>query len=500
MKASGDRNKTPATRKNRINRIKRKRQLAFVLAGLLYVLVAYSQNLQWNREYLTISDIHSNGYRLNNASDNTIKIKLFHYYRLDREYIIAPHSGINIVYPSVREFSRAEFTGFSLQIFYDLECYSKDLEQLNAIAGQRISSAQAKNDFKSFLRIAGGIAQTFGKGNWQVAGNVVTAIVDMWDIYDDAQENGLSEAIIQRIQNGLISGAIDAAVKNRYANTAVKSLQVLYDYKQKNRVNLTDLENLAVSLAVCVSNNSLFNYTIDYDALIRPVVDYDGDGITNRNDDCPRSYGLAKYRGCPKEEYRAKRRKEMKNAIRNVWIDFGYSYSNPGTAVFDNYDHIETELYRHAIYSNLTVPFLRHKYMDGRYGAFGLDVSYTCGVTESSELEFTATDRRTDLETGFYTDRIKIKEQSVSAGLSYNFVFRRTVLQPKFGIIAWSDKTPAIYKQKRYYADLTLRFANALFLGAKYQQNPDFTFAFQDQLLSFPAKSWYYYGGFSIRF
>jgi hypothetical protein len=163
-----------------------KRKLAFVLAGLLYVLSAYSQNLQWNREYLTISDIHSNGYRLNNASDNTVKIKLYHYNRLDREYIVAPRSGVHIVYPSIREFSRAEFTGFSLQIFYDLECYSRDLERINAIAGQRISSAQAKNDFKSFLRIVGGIAQTFGKGNWQAAGTVATAIIDMWDIYDDA--------------------------------------------------------------------------------------------------------------------------------------------------------------------------------------------------------------------------------------------------------------------------------------------------------------------------
>jgi hypothetical protein len=404
------------------------------------------------------------------------------------------------VYPSIREFSRAEFTGFSLQIFYDLECYSRDLERINAIAGQRISGARAQEDFKSFLRIAGGIAQTFGKGSWQVAGTVVTAIVDIWDIYDDAQEYGLSEAIIQRIRSGLMSSAIDAVVKNRYANTVVRSLQVLYDYKQKNRVRLTDLENLAVSLAVCVSNNSLFNYTIDYDALIKPVVDYDGDGVTNYYDDCPRSYGPAKYRGCPKAEYRAKRRREIKNAVPNAWIDFGYSYSEPGTVVVGNDANFETGLYQHAFYSNLTVPFLKHKYMDGRYGAFGLDVSYNYGVTKTGKLEFTAMDRHTDLTADSYTDRIKIKEQSVSAGLSYNFIFRHTVLRPKFGVIVWSDRETDIYKQKRYYADLTLRFANTLFLGVKYRHNPDFTFEFQDKALSFPAKSWYYYGGFSISF
>ncbi|MDR1170545.1 MAG: hypothetical protein LBK97_06905 [Prevotellaceae bacterium] len=481
-----------------------KKKIGFVLTGLICTVNAYSQNLHWNSDYLTISNIHSNGYTLKNSSDNTVKIKLYHYRTPSSEYIIYSQSSVNIKYPNIREFSRGVFDGFSVRVVYDLECYSRDLDRINAIAKQRIANAQSDSFFRSLLQIAGTAIQTFGGGGWKIVGRIAVGIAGALEIYDDVQKYGLSEALIMRIKNGVINSAIDAAVKNKYANTIVKSLYVLYDYKQSRNVDLKDLEELSISLAVCVSNEALFTYRINYDRDIKPVVDYDGDEITNLNDLCPNSFGIAKYGGCSRAEYRALRRKELRKVIKPVWLDIGYHYSMMGNAVSGN--NFETKLSHHDLYAGLTFPILRHKYSNKVYGAFGLDVSYKYGAAVNSSFpdmfEMTAQDSE--------TDRIMIKEQSAAAGISYNLVFRssggrNTILQSRLGAIAWSNIVKDIYmdvynKEPKYYADLNVRFFRVLFAGVRYQHNPNYTFVFHDNMLSYPKESMCYYAGLTFRF
>ena len=460
-----------------------------LIVAMFFNLSLYSQKMYWDKKSLTISKILYNGYTLNNESDNTIKIKIYNGFVQDKEFIIPPQGNCAITYSNYLD--RYTFSNYSVHVFYDLECYNYDLEKINKIARQRISNAELKIFFKSLLRIVG-LAEHSKNENMHEIGKISNNIAEVLDIYDEYNKNGFSKNTAFKIIN-----ILGIEKKSKWEKIA-DNLMSLYEYNVgSTNVNLKDLEMLAIELAAYVSDNSIFNYSIDYETQIRPVIDYDGDDVPNIYDECPNQYGLSKYNGCTKEYYKEKRKKQINTAVKHVWLDLGYTGKKIGELQLKE---ITSDVHSHAFYANIMVPFIKHKYSNKVFGAFGIDVDFKAGSAQSKTIKFTTSDTKTGDVLNSYEEKLKIKEQSVSTGLSYNLFFSHAMLQSKIGIVPYSNQITDAYKENLYYAALTVRFYNTLFFGARYQKLPDLTYPFHDYTFTYPNEQIYYYIGLTVAF
>ena len=465
----------------------------------------YSQELYWNKDNLKISNIHYNGYTLTNSSDNTIKVKIYRNNFLEAEKILLPKVETQIDHEW--EFNRFEFVNYYIRIYYDLECYNSDLLYINSIANQRISNAKMKENITTIFRLGAIVAENFGNESWQKAGKITNYILDFSDALDNYNQNGLSSEFRMYLEEKLVKSKIANDIKNRYINSIVRSVDVLYDYSVKNiNVDLKDLENRVVMLSGCISDDYIISYNVDYDYSIRPFIDYDDDGVLNKYDECPNDFGDPKYNGCTQEYYKIKKRKQIYNAVPIYWLDIGYGWSEI-RKIKDDSD-FETDLKYSAFYSNLTFPFFKHKYSNHIFGTFGININYNYGTYKTDKIKITTTDNSGNVVKES-VDSVKIKEHSFAVGVSYNLIFKtgqtsHILLQPTCEIKAYSNQQKNIFEQQKLYAGLKIyyqiRFVGGIFVGVKYQSNSISEIDFHSNKLFSPQKSYYYYVGFSCVF
>lgn len=341
---------------------------------------SYSQELQWNRSYLTLDNVRSNSYTLYNSSDNTIKVKLFNQGRFDNQFLIPAKGSLEIYYPSIKEFNKFSFDEFELKVYYDIECYSYDLKRINAEAERRIRNEQVRKNFKSFLRIGAiGLAQLSEEGSdWQKAGELGNMALDIYDTYNSVKNDGLTYGTLNYMKGEFKNKLIDETVKNKYLNTTIKSLDALYEnVTSEIEVDLSDLERGAIDCSFFISDDPYSVYSIDYERSIRPIVDLDNDGITNKYDECPRLKGDIMYNGCTKVIYvqrkkaAKKRRKTIRVArqkaiIKKYTLELGYhrtEFNNTHFSILNESGQLKHDL---GIYYKIEFPVYPF-YLYGQY-------------------------------------------------------------------------------------------------------------------------------------
>lgn len=510
------------------------KQLLFAIL-LFFSVSGISQTLQWNSNYLTIGDVSKNAFTIFNSSDNSIKLKMRYSANYRSEVIIEPKSSKTFnFYPYINEFSGESVSQISSSAYYDLDCYQRDMVLINRLAEERIRKANAVNNFKALLRIIGTTAQASDDPKWKNTGSGINAGVDFFETFESIQKNGLTQTIIDKIEDKLkgdpVDMAIDATLKNIYLNTIAKNLKILYDYSKNNvSVDLSDLQTYAYILSFFVSNNSLSNYNIDYYRTIRDVVDPDHDDITNIYDDCPNSFGYAKYKGCTKEYLKQKkksiRQSKKRKDFYSFYFDVMYSYSPLGLLEKDTSSY-SRHLINKAFYTNISIPVLQHNIGKSK-GCIMLDVNGRLGNTINKDV--TINDNNTgEKKLNLFDD------WTAYAGLSYAFMFNRHsktsfIINPKAGRIIYSKietkglnygnepvKKDAfiLSKNSSMYADLMFRIVfrdnnhYGINFGAKYYKNPainkntayNYSWLHNGKDFSYPKNSLMFYGGLSLVF
>jgi hypothetical protein len=453
---------------------------------------------------IVLTNINNFGYTIPTSFDKTVRLEISDPYYGTRKFLISPQQSQPLSYN--RLLSQEIINNTVINIYYDLACYNNDLQRLSDIAAQRLKDEQARQVFNTFLRLAGAWLKTFDNENVQNLGKFANGIADVSDLAKEYSKGGFTPEFCNKIINSIPNYMTD---KNTYVSAIANNLQTLHDYKNSSvDIKTKDLEDIAFYLSSSISNKPIVeNFRMNYSNMIAPVIDYDDDGVLNSYDDCPRTWGLAKYNGCPKEVYKAKMRKERNYFIKSFWIDFGYSYLDLGEIDFTTSD-FQTKLSKNSFYLNTTIPIFKHKLSNKFFGAFGLDANYLVGNITTPKITFTRTNSETGKVIDEFTDRLKIKEHAILAGLSYNLIYRTkdggsTIFQPEFGTLVYSSLIDNVYNQKKFYAGLTFRLdylIGGYFLGVKYQQNPYYFFDFHNNYIAFPENNLNYHLGLYYRF
>jgi len=452
---------------------------------------------------LSFSKINELSYTIDNTFKKTVKIKIFDSLSKDRTFVVLPDKSITIFYQN-HLLSRNLINSTIISVYYDLECYNKDLQIINDLAAQRLKDEQSRQELNMYLRMAGDWLKTLDSKIMKGVGKTFVGIADFSDILHAYENGGFSPELIKTIIEGLYNVYKD---ENKAVEAIDNNLKALYKYRNSAlEINTKDLEDAVFYLYQSIGETLVDNYKMNYSETIAPVIDFDDDEILNLYDMCPRIAGYEKYHGCTKKDYKEIMRKDRNKIIKFFWMDLGFSYSSYGKVTLYPSD-FKTKLEKSTFYLNTTVPILKHKYSNKYYGAFGIEANYLVGNLVTPKVKITTTDTKTGKVKDEVTDRLKVIDHSIYAGLSYNFVIRSnnggTMIQPEFGTLLYSSQIDNAYKLNKYYAGLTLRFDvsnGGWFFGAKYQQNPNYSMDFYSYSFILPNHNWNYYLGLYFRF
>jgi len=455
------------------------------------------------QESLYFSNINDNSYTIDNTFNKTVKFKISDPICGERIFFVLPKKSLTISYKSL-PLSRYIINSTFISVYYDLECYNNDLKILNDVASQRLRDEQIRQFVNTLLRIAGDRLKTSDNEKMRNIGKGLKGLADYSDIKKEYDKGGLSPEFQKKLIKSLSNIFSD---QNSKIEAISNYLQTLHDYANSSlEIKTKDLEDAAFFLCHSIGETEVNNFNMNYSAIIAPVIDYDVDDILNSNDDCPRIMGLAKYNGCTKEIYKAKKRKERNSIVKSFWIDFGYSYSNYGKINFHPGD-FQTKLTKNAFYLNTTVPVFKHKFSNNLFGAFGIEANYLVGNIITPDIKITKTNTETGKVNDEITDKLKIKEHSIFAGLSYNLLIKTkggaTIFQPEFGTLLYSSQIDKAYNISKYYVGLTMRLDYSIggwFFGVKYQQNQTYSINFHNYSFFLPDHNLNYYLGLYYRF
>ena len=295
---------------------------------LLLSLKSNSQEMLWNHSSLTVSKHFDNGFYLQNNTDNTIKVIIKYYDKEICNSIVRAKKETKFKFP-IDEVSINFTNNTTVSVFYDTECYETDLAYLNRIANSRYRAAREKREIKLAFRTLFSLGEAITPEDWWLnkASKTGNTFMDGIDTYEDYKKNGIDDAFINfaesTIRSEVNKGISEGITGSERIGSIVSNLQQISDLANSEiEFETRDLEEAAKLSFTFIDNSPIYKYGIDFNNGFRKAVDPDGDGISNKNDDCPGVFGTYEYGGCIKEIFVQKRKERRR--IRRVNRKRGY--------------------------------------------------------------------------------------------------------------------------------------------------------------------------------
>lgn len=308
-----------------------------ILLLFLSSYVGYSQNYRDNiNDFIIVKDFTANSFTFYNKQSFTIKIKQINLKtkRVTNEFILSPGKSQKLSVKT-RYISKEVTDNIGYDVYYDADCLIEDLKKINKQKEDKIKRAQ---NWKIFINIvdavAGYLSETRADNNWGKASQNYLDFRSIHKRIEGYKEKGFLQTEAEKIKKDL-----EKEVRNKILVETIRDYKVraitreLWNFMESDfdvDVDLSEFDNKINKLMDMTSDNKIKGYRLPYDTFFKPHIDFDGDGIPNDKDECPKVYGLPKYNGCPKKTYYNNRRVKYELAIEGGVIPYSkYSYLDP---------------------------------------------------------------------------------------------------------------------------------------------------------------------------